>query len=144
MKCTMISAPLSNLRIFLNSPKFTDVVANTSCRIDQDQVINLNDGIKHLSVHIMGQSHLVHSVDPLIGFHFAITRDGFEITIKVVKTQCTTIFDLLVTKLEQRFPNHELMNALGVIYPQYWLQLDCESTFTIHLNVIKQLYTQAT
>jgi hypothetical protein len=32
------------------------------------------------------------------------------------------------------------MNALGVIYPQYWLQLDCESTFAIHLNMIEQHY----
>lgn len=116
------------------------MVANTSCRIDQDQVINLNDGIEHLSFRIMGQSYLVHFVDPLIGLHSTITRDGFEIVIKVVKAQCTTAFNLLVTKLEQRFPNHGLMNALGIIYPQYWLQLDCESTFAIHLSVIKQHY----
>jgi hypothetical protein len=32
------------------------------------------------------------------------------------------------------------MIALGVIYPQYCLQLDCESTFAIHLNMIEQHY----
>lgn len=32
------------------------------------------------------------------------------------------------------------MNALGVIYLQYWLQPDGESTFAIHLNVITQHY----
>jgi len=36
--------------------------------------------------------------------------------------------------------NHELKNALGIIYPQYWLQLDCESTFVNHLSLIKQHY----
>ncbi len=121
-------------------PKLINVVANTSCRINQDQVINLNDGIEHLSSHIMGQSHLIHYVNPLIGLHSRITRDGFEVVIKVVKAQCTTTFDLLVIELEQRFPNHELVNAFGVIYPQYQLQANCESTFAIHQNVIKQHY----
>ncbi len=68
-----------------NFPKFIDVVANTSCKIDQDQVIDLNDGIEHLSFCIMGQSHLIHYVDPLIGFQSTITRDGFEVANKVVK-----------------------------------------------------------
>jgi hypothetical protein len=32
------------------------------------------------------------------------------------------------------------MNVLGVIYPQYWSQPNCESTFVIHQNLIKQHY----
>jgi acetyl/propionyl-CoA carboxylase alpha subunit len=35
-------------------PKFTDMVTNTSCRIAQDWVINLNDGTKQLNFHTMG------------------------------------------------------------------------------------------
>jgi len=57
-----------------------------------------------------------------------------------VKVQCTITCDLLVIKLKRRFLDHELMNALGIIYPQYWLQPNCESTFVNHLSLIKQHY----
>ncbi len=33
-----------------------------------------------------------------------------------MKAHCTIACDLLVIELERRFPNHELMNALGIIY----------------------------
>jgi hypothetical protein len=48
--------------------------------------------------------------------------------------------DLLMFELEWRFLNHELMNAFKIIYSQYWLQLDCESTFVDHLALIKWHY----
>jgi hypothetical protein len=82
-------------------------------------VIDLNDGTKHLAFCIIGQSYMVHYVDSLIGIHFIVTHGGFDQIITYVKVHCTVAYDLLVTKLEQRFLNHELMNALGIIYPQY-------------------------
>jgi len=94
-----------------NFPKFINVVANTSCKIGQD----LNDGPKHLAFQIMGQSHMVHYIDLLIGLHFPITCDDFEATIIVMKAQCTFACDLLIIKLKCKFSNRELMNALGVI-----------------------------
>jgi hypothetical protein len=48
--------------------------------------------------------------------------------------------DLLMFELEWRFLNHGLMNDFGIIYSQYWLQLDCESTFVDHLALIKWHY----
>ncbi len=61
---------------------------------------NLNDGTKHLSFCIMGQSHLVHYVDPLTSLHSTVIHDGFEVVIKVVKAQCIITCGLLVIKLE--------------------------------------------
>jgi hypothetical protein len=60
---------------------------------------------------------MVHSIDLLNNVNFIITCDDFEVANKVVKAQCIVACDLLVTELEHRFSNHELMNALGVIYP---------------------------
>ncbi len=96
--------------------EFIDVVANTSQRITQDWVINLNDGIEHVAFHIIGQFHMVHYVDSLTSIHFAIIWEGFDQAITFVKVQCTVICDLLVIELERRFLDHELMNALGIIY----------------------------
>jgi len=60
---------------------------------------------------------MVHSIHLLNTVNFIITCDDFEVANKVVKTQCIVACDLLVIELEHRFSNHELMNALGVIYP---------------------------
>jgi hypothetical protein len=60
---------------------------------------------------------MVHSIVVLIGKHFLVAQKGFDQTIMIVKSQCTTTCDLLVLELEQRFSSHELMNALGIIYP---------------------------
>jgi hypothetical protein len=47
-------------------------------------------------------------------------------------------------KLEEqllvRFPSAHLMDALGVIYPQYWTEKECDSNFEKHLRIIKAYY----
>ena len=37
----------------------------------------------------------------------------------------------------------DVVDALGVIYPQYWLQGDCEASFQKHLTVIKDFYGES-
>jgi hypothetical protein len=98
---------------------FIDVVVNTSYKITQNWVIDLNDGIKHLAFCIIGLFCMVHYVDSITNMHFAITREGFYQAIKNVKAQCTTMCDVLVLELERMFPNHELMNVFGIFYLQY-------------------------
>jgi hypothetical protein len=75
-----------------NFLEFIHVIANASCRIEQD----LNDGPKHVAFRIMGQSHMVHYIDPLTGLHFPIACDDFEATFIVMKAQWTFACDLLV------------------------------------------------
>jgi hypothetical protein len=79
--CMVIQTHPSKLQTFM----FIDVVVNTSCKIMQDWITNINDGIKHLFFGFIGQSHMVHSIDPLIRLHFLITHNDFETTIIVVK-----------------------------------------------------------
>jgi hypothetical protein len=40
----------------------------------------------------------------------------------------------LIQELQRRFPEHIVLDALGIIYPQYWLQPDVEITFSKHLK----------
>jgi hypothetical protein len=58
---------------------------------------------------------MVHYIDPLTSLHFPIACDDFEVTIIVMKAQCTFACDLLLIKLKCKFSNCELMNVLGVI-----------------------------
>jgi hypothetical protein len=46
----------------------------------------------------------------------------------------------LITQLSNRFPTADLMDALGVIYPQYWLEEDANSNFEKHLKILKAHY----
>jgi hypothetical protein len=46
----------------------------------------------------------------------------------------------LVHKLSCRVPAHHLMEALGLVYPQYWLSENCKENFEKHMLVIKSHY----
>ena len=48
----------------------------------------------------------------------------------------------LVHELSCRFPAHHLMEALGLVYPQYWLTEDCKENFDKHMVVIKSHYCE--
>jgi hypothetical protein len=43
----------------------------------------------------------------------------------------------LVQELGSRFPAHQLMEALGMVYPQYWCVEDCRTNFERHIQVVK-------
>jgi hypothetical protein len=57
-----------------------------------------------------------------------------------VKYQCVFVIENLIYELGICFFFHELMHAFGVVYPQYWLGLDLETSFQLHLDVIKDAY----
>jgi hypothetical protein len=47
----------------------------------------------------------------------------------------------LLDEMRTRFPAHSIMDALGTIYPQYWLQgQSAEVSFRKHLDVIKDFF----
>jgi len=46
-------------------------------------------------------------------------------------------------KLDRRFSAQDLMNAIGIIYLQYWLQLEVVSMFLDHLQILKAHYCHA-
>jgi hypothetical protein len=49
----------------------------------------------------------------------------------------------LVWDLEIRFRAHGVMNVLGIVYPQFWVQPKCDATFVKHLQVINQFFAWA-
>ena len=50
------------------------------------------------------------------------------------------VAEKVLLELEVRFPTVDVMDALGVIYPQYWLQGNYEASFRKHLTMIKDFY----
>jgi len=51
-----------------------------------------------------------------------------------------SIAKTLIQELETRFLAHGVMDVLGIVYPQYWLQGDCETSFPKHLAIIKTIF----
>jgi len=49
----------------------------------------------------------------------------------------------LSNELDRQFPQQELFDAFGIIYPQYWRQVGAEASFPKHLEVLKNFYCQA-
>jgi hypothetical protein len=46
----------------------------------------------------------------------------------------------LVKELSSKFPASALMDALGVVYPHYWLQPQAKELFEGHFSVLKNHY----
>jgi hypothetical protein len=44
-------------------------------------------------------------------------------------------------KQEKRFLAQDVMDALGLVYPQYWLKPSFEQTFFLHMAILKGFYS---
>jgi hypothetical protein len=42
--------------------------------------------------------------------------------------------------MDARFPQHDILDAFGIIYPQYWIQEGADESFQQHLSVLKTFY----
>ena len=54
-----------------------------------------------------------------------------------MKGQCTSAVEMLMTELSQRFSNSNLINALSIVFPQFWLQSNANDLFPLHLKTLK-------
>jgi hypothetical protein len=50
------------------------------------------------------------------------------------------VVDFLTKKLMNRFPTNYLMDVMGVMYPQHWLQVDVEIFFKKDFTLLKTHY----
>ncbi len=54
--------------------------------------------------------------------------------------KCTKVVNQVITKLQYQFPTQVLMDAFGVVYPKYWLQLKLEVKFVIQSTILKATF----
>lgn len=57
-----------------------------------------------------------------------------------MKDTCSIVAIDFIEKLDQIFYSLELMNAIRIIYPLYWLNFNANSTFLAHLAFLKTQY----
>lgn len=58
----------------------------------------------------------------------------------VVFCFCAGAASLVISELDARFPAQSVMNAFGILYPQYWCQGDAEEQFENHLRCLMDNY----
>ncbi len=60
-----------------------------------------------------------------------------------MKGQRCAVVNMLIIELDQRFVDFKLMINLGIVYPQFWMELDEDLSFFLHMVVIKKHYCEA-
>lgn len=95
-----------------------------------------------IGFRINDHTYGAHMVDALTGQHVPVSRDDLHSVVTAVKGQCSAAAEMLISQLDRRFPNCDIMEALGVVFPQYWLQEGCDELFASHLQVIKEWFCE--
>jgi hypothetical protein len=122
---------------------FYDVVEDHSYTISQEWVTDLNTGCESLAFRICGHTYPAHSLCPTFGKKLSVSRADFEGVVASVKEQCRDACKVLIAELDRRFPNSELMNALAIVFPQFWLQSNCDDLFTLHMKTLRSHFCVA-
>jgi len=55
----------------------------------------------------------------------------------------TKVGEVLIWELETSFLTNGVMDALGIVYPQYWMQVECDASFAKYFYVIKRTFYYA-
>jgi hypothetical protein len=50
---------------------------------------------------------------------------------------------MFIIELDWCFVDFKLMNALGIVYPQFWMQPYVDFSFSLHMVIIKKHYYKA-
>jgi hypothetical protein len=58
-----------------------------------------------------------------------VVRVDWFLVVEEVKKECNNVACGLLKELECRFFSQEIMNAIGIIYPKFWLQPKIEHIF---------------
>jgi hypothetical protein len=117
----------------LHFPLFTNVVDDHLYTISQEWVTDLKNGAESLGFHIHGHTYNAHMIDPILEERKNVSMEDFAVMVSSMKEQCVAAADLFISQLDKRFPNCNIMEALGIVFPQYWLQDKCDDLFPVHL-----------
>lgn len=97
-------------------------------------------GIEYVVFHFFGHTYMQYKCCTLMGLLSWVWKVDWLVVVEVVKKQCSSATQRLIEELDQRFPSQEIMNAIDIIYPQFWLQLEVKHDFLVQLNILKSHY----
>jgi hypothetical protein len=97
---------------------FCDVVENTFITINQIWITNFNIDTKNLAFDMASCNYPTYIFNINVGANQPTCR-GFLHSIHYASERsiCFEIMNMLISELERHFPNFELMNAMGIVFP---------------------------
>ena len=116
---------------------FHDILNDQTYSMSLEWVTDLNTGVEMLTFRIAGHNHAAHSIYTVSGKKLLVTRADFASVVSSVKAQCRDAAEMLVLELDVRFSEVELMNSLGIVFPQYWIQPNCDGLFSLHVKMLR-------
>jgi len=109
---------------------FHDILNDQTYSISQEWVSDLNTSVETLAFRIAGHGHAAHSICAVSGKKLPVTRAELASAVSSVKARRRDAVEMLVLELDVRLPEAELMNLLGIVFPQYWIQPNCDELFS--------------
>ncbi len=58
-----------------------------------------------------------------------VTKEVHAQIMHIVTKYVKEVVETLIAKLHSHFPSHGVMDALGVVFLQYWLMENCDESF---------------
>ncbi len=95
--------------------------------------------LEYMGLKIARQNYVVHIHSLVDKSWIKVNEIAFrQFVITMKKSSCVEAIQNLIFELQRQFLEHEIMMALGIVYPRYWLNLAIiNGSFLLHLNVIK-------
>ena len=121
---------------------FCDIIEDCSYAIQLEWVVDLSNGSESLAYRILGHTYVAHSLNPISGEKDIVSRANFARIVAGVKGQCTSVAEILVAELSKRILDFDLMNALDIVFPQFWLQPNIDELFPLHLKTLKSHFCE--
>jgi hypothetical protein len=90
---------------------------------------DLNTKIDHLAFELEGQHIWARYKDHATSKAYFVTWVVYAKVVVEVKLWCAYASEKLIFELGNHFPFHEMMDLLGVVYPQYWLNIIPKTSF---------------
>jgi hypothetical protein len=92
-----------------------------------------------LNYNVLDSNHNCYRISE-DGDDVFISKVEFNFIIMAVQRQVTEGAKLLIQQLDKQFPDVDVINALGIVFPQYWCHPNCLELFPLHLEVIAKYY----
>lgn len=123
--------------------EFCDLIDDKTHSLYQKWVPDLNRNLEYLSFCVGDHTYPNHVIDGIMCGKKVVGKDDFASSINQVKEQCCVTAKLIILELDSRFADQDVMNTLGIVFPQYWLNDSCEDTFQAHLTMLLKHYCEA-
>jgi hypothetical protein len=119
--------------------EFQRLVDDKSTCVDFEWLIDMETHEEFLNYNVLDGKHNLYRILE-DGREIPISRMEFNMVIIDVQAQALIAAKMMISELDHYFPDVDLINALGVVYPQYWVGPNCQDLFPLHMEVIAKFY----